>query len=167
MCDAGACSNCGAMGDPCCQGACQGGLVCAFSQQGQTCQACGDNEQRCCADRTCADGGACIGGGNGTCFTDCGTPGTACCPGNGGQCGTGAVCNDDDMCEACGTSGQACCPGAGPGTDGCTGDLRCSLGMCAACGAANQPCCRTGFNGNTLSCDQGLTCDAQFTCVEN
>jgi len=76
----------------------------------------------------------------------------------GGGCGANLACVEM-KCEECGTEGKACCPGQG---DGCPGDLRCSNQMCTKCGADGEACCRVG---NTVSCNQGLTCGQDYKCA--
>jgi hypothetical protein len=77
---------------------CNGTAMCMGAGTG-TCQACGGDNQPCCANRACNNNGCCTGGGTGVCAAN----GTAC-PGVGGMCMMG-------RCAGCGTMGMPCCGG--------------------------------------------------------
>jgi len=128
------------------------------------CVECGTPGERCCANRTCNDGGCCVGT-VGSCYAagaNCPSPG----PGDG-MCAAG-------KCSGCGSMGQECCLGST-----CYDGLNCSGGMCGPCGGAGQPACpgNACTAGGCLNDDQeciaagtacgGMagTCNANGTCT--
>jgi hypothetical protein len=96
----------------------------------------------------------------------CGTPGSACCPGNACS-GTGCCYNNFCLGETttCGTNGGTCqagrCSGCGAVSQiccssSCYDNLLCKSGTCTSCGNAGEACCPTGSGLDR--CQAGNAC---------
>lgn len=83
LASAGACDECGAIGQACCEGERCGGGTC---HEG-VCSGCGRADEPCCDGQGCEDGLACF---EGECRTDCGQVGQPCCGGK--TCVDGVEC---------------------------------------------------------------------------
>jgi hypothetical protein len=154
-------------------GATCGGAV-AGCINGQ-CNGCGGPAGLCCAsgdttvqNHCSASTSVCSGnaGNVGTCDTQCGTTGNACC--GPSACATG--CCVDGTCRAqgatcgaaggncsgfscngglCGALGQSCC-----NNTSCTAaDTRCINGVCTACGGRGERCCVDPQSGLNIFCE--------------
>jgi hypothetical protein len=135
------CPPCGASGQICCGGTCNGPML---SCQGGRCNACGSSGQVCCPGNSCAGGLTCDGG---KCAVPCGDDGQACCS---GACNNAGLVCASSRCRVCGGSAQPCCGG-----NRCNGaSLSCQGGQCSACGGNGQACCDSGCSGG-LDCRGG------------
>src|SRR5579859_7872799 len=94
-----------------------------LAAQGGDMAGCGQLGTPCCG--TTCSAGQCIGG----LCRNCGSLGSACCPGGG--CAAGAACNNG-VCAACGAPGDACCPATACGTGCCANNV--CVGSGSSCG---------------------------------
>lgn len=103
-CQAGRCSGCGSVSQPCCNGACYDGLLC----NGSTCTSCGNVGETCCSSSDpaarCKAGHACVTSGTTSVCARCGGLGDICCANNacsegccsGGRCLANGSCTTPD-----------------------------------------------------------------------
>ena len=161
ICRAGACGECGTLGQACCAGACTGpNTVCV----GSVCAHCGAAGEPCCP-RSDLDPeappkdpltgripGTCTAAGSicqGERCQPCGDPSQPCC--GDGSCRGSACCH----AGVCVGAGQACGAAAGAPMVNPPGGF-CQDGTCSACGGKDQPCCGAG---PSASCHApGQTC---------
>jgi len=149
-CAAGSCGSCGGLGAACCRqvmtSTCTGGQTpsCAGCTQSDTtcstgaCIACGGAGLTCCGAWACTgpfmrcDGAQGVPP-SGTCSTDCGDPGQACCE------TVQAVGTTTFACKG----GGCCLPGNSPSGMVCVAPptCGCSAGQCTTCGVLGTPCC--------------------------
>jgi hypothetical protein len=139
-CQAGACGDCGGIGQMCCAGRCTApGAGCQPTWQGGGCVVCGAAGQACCPGQPgtpaiCTEPG--MGCGAGDICAPCGAEGLACCDGVN-DCPGGTACGAERTCERCGGLGQICCAG------GCGQGAACDpgSGRCQRCGGLGEICC--------------------------
>ncbi|GMH37787.1 hypothetical protein BSKO_05660 [Bryopsis sp. KO-2023] len=149
--------DCGQSGKACCEDVgttpCGPGMVCYSN----SCQACGGDGEKCCADNACNDGFACE---DRQCVSrpppdpqNCGNPGQPCCLADSFYksdlvyCNAGSYCFDDSRSD----------------DDKVIGDFsRSHNAQCVAfegqgCGKEGEECC------HRAACDAGMYCDTQMS----
>jgi fibro-slime domain-containing protein len=146
-CQAGRCSGCGSVTQPCCSNLCYDGLLCKSG----TCTACGGVGQACCPTGTpCQTGTACSSSGSDGLCARCGTLGDICCAGN--TCTEGCCASG-----RCLTAGSPGCPAVaqdGGQTDaplGGSGGTGGVTGTGGAGGAGGTTTVQTGGAGGTTT----------------